>query len=111
MDRLGTEWIGLLDGDQFAGWSQSDDVRAANATGRPLLAIERHHPAARVGPTDTLRAAMELIVLSDASVAVVEEHGRFLGVVTLADIRDHLAAEPDDAASSEPGAEPVVATT
>ena len=44
-------------------------------------------------PASTLRAAMEIIMTSGTSVAVVDDGGRFGGVVTLEGIRAALADE------------------
>jgi osmoprotectant transport system ATP-binding protein len=90
----GTEWVGLLDGTTFAGWADIDDVRAAATRGGTLADVERFLPAAQVEPSSSLRAAMELIMVSDTSVAVIDDGGNFGGVVTLEDIRRSLGGEP-----------------
>ena len=57
---------------------------------RALADLPRTVPAAQVAATSTLRAAMEIIMTSDTSVAVVDDGGRFGGVVTLERIRAAL---------------------
>jgi osmoprotectant transport system ATP-binding protein len=88
----GVEWIGVTIDGSFAGWATADAVAEAAANGVPLAAVDRFLPAAQVAPSDTLRAAMELIMSSNTSVAVIDDGGRFGGVVTLEDIRRYLAA-------------------
>ncbi len=87
----GTEWLGITIDDRFAGWSRIDDVRSARSEGVPLSDVERFDPISQVEPSSTLRAAMELIMSSNSSVAVVNDNGGFGGVVTLEDIRRALA--------------------
>ena len=88
----GVEWLGITVDGRFSGWARADDVRIAATNGTDLGDIERFLPAAQIEPTSTLRAAMELIMSSNTSVAVVDDGGRFGGVVTLEDIRRSLAA-------------------
>ena len=81
-----SEWIGLLDGERFTGWIHQDEL----ADGRTLRDLRPELPAAVLAPESTLRTAMDLIMASNTSVAVVEDHGRFAGVVTLEQIRKGL---------------------
>ncbi len=92
MEREGVDWLGVLDGDEFVGWIAGDDVRGAAVSGASLAELDRFAPRARVAPHDTLKAAMELIMVSNTSVAVIDDGGRFGGVVTLEDLRRTLAA-------------------
>ncbi|MGB0114615.1 MAG: betaine/proline/choline family ABC transporter ATP-binding protein [Ilumatobacteraceae bacterium] len=87
----GVDWIGVTIDGTFAGWARVDDVAAAGS-GTALVDVERFLPAAQVEPSSTLRAAMELIMSSNTSVAVIDDDGRFGGVVTLEDIRRSLGA-------------------
>ncbi len=94
-EREGVEWAGITDDGVFAGWVHLDDLRSAVAAGSSLADVERALPAAQVTPDSTLRSAMELIIVSNTSVAVVDDDGRFGGVVTLEDIRRALAGPSD----------------
>jgi osmoprotectant transport system ATP-binding protein len=85
------DWVGFTDDDVFVGWASLDDLRAAAARGEQLEDVERFLPAAQVEPGSTLRAAMEVIMVSNTSVAVIDDGGKFGGVVTLEDIRSGLA--------------------
>jgi osmoprotectant transport system ATP-binding protein len=89
----GSDWLGITVDGHFAGWTRAADVDAARTAGRPLADVERFDPIAQVEPTSTLRAAMELIMSSNSSVAVIDDGGRFAGVVTLEDIRRALASD------------------
>jgi len=88
----GSDWLGITIDEIFAGWARADDVRAARANGTELRDVERFEPIAQVEPTSTLRAAMELIMSSNSSVAVIADGGRFGGVITLEDIRRALSS-------------------
>jgi len=88
----GTDWLGITIDGRFAGWTKVNDVRAAHANGSPLADVERFDPIAQIEPTSTLRAAMELIMSSNSSVAVINDGGSFGGVVTLEDIRRALSS-------------------
>ncbi len=92
LDAEGSDWLGITVDGRFAGWASADDVRAAGASGRALSDVDRFLPAAQVEASSTLRAAMELIMVSNTSTAVIEDAGRFGGVVTLEDLRRSLAA-------------------
>jgi len=88
-----TDWLGLTDDGVFLGWIEGRDIDEDS----PLRTLPRQRPAAQVGSDSTLREAMEIIMTSRTSVAVIEDEGRFGGVVTLEGIRSHLAegvAEP-----------------
>jgi osmoprotectant transport system ATP-binding protein len=88
----GSDWLGITIDGRFAGWTKVGDVRAARASGMSLAEVERFDPIAQVQPASTLRAAMELIMSSNSSVAVIDDGGRFGGVVTLEDIRRALSS-------------------
>ena len=92
MEREGVEWLGVLDGGAFAGWIDGDDVRRADASGAKLSDQHRDAAIAQVTPTDSLRSAMDMIMVSNTSVAVINDDGRFGGVITLEDLRRTLAA-------------------
>ncbi len=94
----GSDWLGVTVDGRFAGWAKVADVRAARADGTALADVERFDPIAQIEPSSTLRAAMELIMSSNSSVAVINDGGRFGGVVTLEDIRRALSSADIQAA-------------
>ena len=93
LERERSEWLGITVDGQFSGWATADDVIAAARSGNALTDVARELPAAQVASTSTLRSAMELIMVSNTSVAVIDDNGRFGGVVTLEDIRRSLAVD------------------
>ncbi len=90
--REGSDWLGITVDGRFAGWTKVADARAARDNGTALAEVERFDPIAQIEPSSTLRAAMELIMSSNSSVAVINDGGRFGGVVTLEDIRRALSS-------------------
>jgi osmoprotectant transport system ATP-binding protein len=82
-----TDWIGLVDDGAFLGWV---DGRGLDGGGG-VRDLPRERPAAQVTPDSTLREAMEIIMTSSTSVAVIDDDGGFGGVVTLEGIRACLA--------------------
>ena len=81
-----SDWLGLVDNGRFVGWVDGSELRE----GVDLVGAQRYPPSGRVTPTSTLRNAMEVIMNSNTSVAVVDDGGRFGGVVTLEAIRAEL---------------------
>ncbi len=106
-----SEWVGLLDGDRFTGWVHLDEL-----AGDPALRDLRPElPAAVLAPDNTLRTAVDVIMATNTSVAVVEDRGRFAGVVTLERIRKGLrvpAGHPQVTEETQPSepAEPTEPT-
>ena len=90
-----SEWLGLTDGDAFLGWVDGTEV----VDGVQLDDLHRFLPAAQVAPASTLRNAMEVIMNSRTSVAVINDDGRFRGVVTLERIRAGLSGDLSAAGS------------
>jgi osmoprotectant transport system ATP-binding protein len=82
-----TDWLGLVEDGVFLGWV---DGRGLD-DGRAVRDLPRERPAAQVRADSSLREAMEIIMTSSTSVAVIDDHGRFGGVVTLEGIRAYLA--------------------
>ncbi len=78
-----TDWVGVLDGDRLLGW-----VPSADLNGQASMAELGLQPfRAVIGPGDNLRAALDGIVGSRTSVAVVEDaERRYLGMVSIAAI-------------------------
>ena len=82
MSRYGTSWIGVLDDDRVLGWISASDLDGhATVDGIELNPIERS-----VAPSDSLRAALDLVVRSHERVAIVVEDGRYLGTLGLESI-------------------------
>ena len=86
-----TDWLGLLDDGRFHGWVHVDAL--AKAT--DLRGVTTERPSATLTPGSTLRTAMDLIMATDTSVAVIDDGGKFGGVVTLEQIRDGLRVPVD----------------
>ena len=82
----GTEWLGVTVDGVFDGWAP---VAALDAV-LSLDQLDLAPPVAQLGPDSTLRNAMELIMASNTSVAVIADQGRFAGVVRLEQIRAGL---------------------
>jgi len=91
IDELRTDWLGLVEDDTFLGWIPREEL----VPGADLASLERFLPAAQVEPTSTLRSALEIIMTSRTSVAVINDNGRFRGTVTLERIRAGLAGDFD----------------
>ena len=91
MQSAHSEWVGLVDGHRFLGWVHAD----ALSNGRALREVPAEMPAASLSPDSTLRTAMDLIMATDTSVAVIDDGGRFGGVVTLEQIREGLRVPVD----------------
>jgi osmoprotectant transport system ATP-binding protein len=97
----GSDWLGVTRDGAFVGWCAADQLESAASVG----ALEPSAPAAQLHPDSTLRNALELIMASNTSVAVIDDGGRFGGVVTLEHIREGLAAPVDPVARLDgPGA-------
>ncbi len=87
LDRTGSSWLGVTADGRFLGW-----VEAADLNGGGLAALDPRPPAAVVGVESNLREALEVILTSRSSVAVVVGgDGAYDGTVTLESIRAGLA--------------------
>ena len=86
MARYSSEWIGVVDDSRFLGWVSGADL----ASSETLAEAPRSLPAAQVTSDSTLRSAMQVIMTSHTSVAIIDDDGRFGGVVTLESIRAGL---------------------
>ena len=89
LEASGGDWLGVTRDGRFAGWvhrSQLDRTRPLDEA--PLVL-----PAAQVAPTSSLHHAVEVIMASDTSVAVIDDGGRFGGVATLEHIRKGLSLQ------------------
>jgi osmoprotectant transport system ATP-binding protein len=83
----GGDWLGVTTDGRFAGWVHRDRIDRS----RPLHHAPLTLPAAQVVPSSTLHHAVEVIMASDTSVAVIDDGGRFGGVATLEHIRRGLS--------------------
>lgn len=89
MDREGTNWVGVVRNDHFLGWVPREALDGQRSVGE----IPTEPAAAQVGPSSTLREALEVIMTSRSSAAVVAEGDRFGGIVTLEKIRQGLSQQ------------------
>jgi osmoprotectant transport system ATP-binding protein len=87
--RTGAAWVGVRDGSRFIGWIARHALEGEGRIRDELIEA----PAATVSPGSTLRTAMDRIMTARTAVAVVEDEGRFLGLVTLDSIRMGLAGQ------------------
>ena len=88
MVDAGTEWVGVLEGDQMAGWAWGRDL-----TGCTLVGDAPREPfRAYVRPGTSIREALDNIVNSRTRVAVVlaEEDDRYLGMLTIDELAEAL---------------------
>jgi osmoprotectant transport system ATP-binding protein len=86
MQKHSSEWVGVIDRDVFIGWIHDDALDSTGSLGSAPFAL----PAAQVEPTSTLRNAMQIIMTSHTSIAVIDDGGHFGGVITLETIRAGL---------------------
>ena len=92
--RTGSTWLGLTADQRFLGWvpaAELADPDGAGPEGAGLDALEVRPPAAQVHRDATLREALEVILTSSSSTAVVvNDDGTYGGTVTLESIRAGL---------------------
>jgi osmoprotectant transport system ATP-binding protein len=90
-DAAGLDWVGVTEAGVLAGWLPLDALDADAAT--PLASAALRPVVARLEPSSSLRAALELILTARSSTALVAEpDGTYLGSVTLETIRSGLAS-------------------
>jgi osmoprotectant transport system ATP-binding protein len=76
-ERLGTDWVTVVDGDRLVGWVEVDAV-----TGDRVSVADARRFAASCDLSTTLRQALDLILGSRTRVAVVTDtEGRLVGMV------------------------------
>lgn len=86
MERHGTEWVVVLDGDRLVGWAWGAEVTGtvAEAETRPFwVQLDRN---------STLRAALDAVVRSRAHVAVVTDGERYQGMLGLEQIAEDIVS-------------------
>lgn len=79
------DWVGLLEGERLLGW-----VDAGSVDRQPLSELEPMPFAVSLRPTDSLREALNAVVVSHARVAVVVDGDRYVGMVDLEDIAEEI---------------------
>jgi osmoprotectant transport system ATP-binding protein len=94
-----TEWVGVLKDGVFIGWIDAGDLEGRTT----LEGVPTAEAAGRLTPDSTLRNAMEVIMTSHSSVAVIDDGGTFGGVVTLEQIRKALEIDSSTNGSEEDG--------
>ncbi len=94
IEAEGSDWLGVTRDGAFVGWCPAEQLESVGS----VAALEPTAPAAQLHPDSTLRTALELIMASNTSVAVIDDGGRFGGVVNLEHIRAGLAAPVDPVA-------------
>ncbi len=88
MAAAGTEWVGVIEGDQMVGWAWGRDL-----TGCALVGDAPREPfRAYVRPGTSIREALDNIVNSRTRVAVVlaEDDDRYLGMLTVDELAEAL---------------------
>ena len=88
MAEAGTEWVGVLDGEQMVGWAWGRDLARATLVGD----APREPFRAYVRPGNSIREALDNIVNSRTRVAVVlsEDGDRYLGMLTVDELAEAL---------------------
>ncbi len=87
LDRTGSSWLGITDGTRFMGW-----VEGSAVNGNGVAGLDPEPPAAVIRCDSNLREALEVILTSRSSVAVVvDADGGYDGTVNLESIRSGLA--------------------
>ena len=85
------DWVGVTEDGRLVGWAPAADLDLAAVA--PLAGVELREVVARLEPTASLRAALELILTARTSIALVADPGgTYLGAVTLETIRAGLSA-------------------
>jgi len=86
MDREGVDWALLIDGDRCVGWLDRDLLKEGTtdvgAVAEPLTRS--------ISPSHTLREALEVALTSHTRVAIVQEDGRYRGVLPIERIAGRL---------------------
>ena len=92
LEQYRSEWLGVVADGSFAGWVSAAELDDSGS----LAEATRYPPAGRVSLQSSLRNAMEVIMNSNTSVAIIDDGGRFAGVVTLEAIRAELGLSGAD---------------
>jgi CBS domain-containing protein len=89
LDATCGDWIGITDAGRFVGWMQ----RGALVGEGPVDGCDVHDAAVRLDPEASLRSVLDAIVTASTEAAVIEKDGRFIGLVSLSDIRHALGSD------------------
>jgi osmoprotectant transport system ATP-binding protein len=90
-DAAGLDWVGVTDDGRLAGWLPVDAIDTSASA--PLVGADLRPVLAKLEPSSSLRAALEVILTARSSTALVTDpDGTYLGAVTLETIRSGLAA-------------------
>jgi osmoprotectant transport system ATP-binding protein len=87
MEKFGTDWTGVLDGERLLGWVDRSALDGAARVGdaglRPF--------STPVQPETTLRETLDALVVSRTNVAVlVDDSGKYLGMLTVEQISEGI---------------------
>ena len=78
MSTHDVDWVGLLEGERLLGWAYGRDL-----AGKSLRDVEPQPFLVTLESSSSLREALDAVVTSRARVAVVEDRGRYCGMVGL----------------------------
>jgi osmoprotectant transport system ATP-binding protein len=81
MQRTGTDWVAVVDGDHLRGWLPADAAGAGVPDDAPADGLRPF--AVTLAPTATLREALDAVIGSPTRTAVVVDDGRYLGMLDL----------------------------
>jgi len=89
MRRHGTDWVAVVDAEgHLLGWVDRNGLSRLGTVGqaepRPFSAV--------VSPANSLREALDAIVINKTHVAAVVDDGRYCGLLTLERVAQELAA-------------------
>ena len=89
----GVDWVGVRRDGQMLGWAWRDALDGVARVGD----AERHPFRAVIGGDTSLRKALDGLLSARTNVAVVEDAaGRYLGMVTVAEISDRIRRDAPD---------------
>ncbi|MCU0261351.1 MAG: CBS domain-containing protein [Ilumatobacteraceae bacterium] len=88
MDRFGTRWVAVVEGDRLLGWVGREQV--AGLTSPSIAALATTPFVSRVSPDTPLREALDVIVNARSRMAVVVDGETYLGVITIDEVAGGL---------------------
>ena len=94
MEQAGVDWALIVDDGRAVGWltraalpTAPSEVSAVTEVGAVAEPLRRS-----ITPQHTLREALEFALTSHTRVAIVQEDGRYLGVLAIERIAEQLAS-------------------